>query len=268
MSTLSVTSVTSGNATTDFTLSTGNTSAGDVVIFSNGYGILLSGNSTANTFYLVSNGNIGIGTASPTAKLHIVGPAANDSVAELRIAGSTGYIDFHNSLSSLNYNGIVSTGDKAIIFSEGTSNTGSFVIAPHFTGTSGIKITNNGSVGIGTASPDATFAVSGTANISGNVVITSNNLTLGTSTKAANGYTFLPNGMKMNWGVMVCNTTSTATWSSAFGTNAVSVSVTPISTTHVAANVPYVSAVTSTTGTIRSASTTSTATVYFTAIGY
>ena len=96
----------------------------------------------------------------------------------------------------------------------------------------------------------------------------SNTFNLGTSSIAANGYAYLPSGIKMNWGVMVVNTTSTATWSSPFATAVVSVQVTPITTTHVAANVPYVSAVNTTTGTIRSASTTSTANVYFMAIGY
>lgn len=115
--------------------------------------------SVTNTFtvgtasYFVANGNLGIGTASPTAKLQIVGSAANDTAAELKITGSSGFIDFHNSLGAGHFNSIVSEGDKAIIFSNGTSNTGSLVIAPWFTGTSGIKITNNGSVGIGTSTP-------------------------------------------------------------------------------------------------------------------
>lgn len=97
----------------------------------------------------------------------------------------------------------------------------------------------------------------------------SNTFNLGTSTIAANGYTFLPNGIKMNWGTVICNSTSSVTWSSPFATNAVSVMVTPITTAvYVGVNTAYVSAVTATTGTIRSASTTTTATVYFMAIGY
>jgi hypothetical protein len=134
-------------------------------------GTLSVTNSTATVLSAVANGNVGIGTASPTAKLQIVGTAANDSVAELKIQGSTGFIDFHNSLSSGAFNGIVSVGDKGIIFSDGTVNTGSFAIAPWFDGISGIKITNTGSVGIGNSAPNATLAVTGTANISGAVTL-------------------------------------------------------------------------------------------------
>ena len=239
MSTLSVTSVTSGNATTDFTLSTGNTSAGDVVIFSNGYGILLSGNSTSNSFYLVSNGNVGIGSSTPASELYVKRGTVSFEPANSGYYAASVYAAQN---ATTNYGLQVRTNWQAV-----ENKIVSFGVVDAVTGTDAER-----------------FVIDGV----GTVTISSNTLTLGTSTKAANGYTFLPNGMKMNWGVMVCNTTSTATWSSAFGTNAVSVSVTPISTTHVAANVPYVSAVTSTTGTIRSASTTSTATVYFMAIGY
>jgi hypothetical protein len=181
MSTLSVTSVTTGNATTDFTLSTGNTNAADVVIFSNGYGLMFSGNSTSNSFYLVSNGNVGIGTASP----------------------------------------------------------------------------------------DATFAVSGTANISGNVSVTSNNLTLGVSTKAANGYTFLPNGLKMNWGMVAAANTAAgtfATYASAFTT---ATYVVQVSHQGNARTVPALVVASNTTGANISSgiAATSGTNVYFTAIG-
>ena len=163
------------------------------------------GNSTINTFansttvavggntliigtaaYHVANGNFGIGTATPSAKLHVLGGNANDAGPEIRIAGSGGLFDIHNNLSVGNYNSIVAEGDKALIFTSGTQNTGSLVIAPWFAGTSGIRITNTGSVGINISSPDANLAVQGTANVSGNVTIggglTSANLTTTTNT--------------------------------------------------------------------------------------
>ena len=117
-----------------------------------------------------SSGNVGIATSTPGAKLEVYGGTANDAAAEFRVSGN-GYIDFHNALSAGSYNSIVSSGDKGIIFTNGTPDTGNFVIAPWASVTSGFRMIANGNVGIGTPSPNATLAVSGTANVSGNVVI-------------------------------------------------------------------------------------------------
>jgi hypothetical protein len=101
-----------------------------------------------------------------------------------------------------------------------------------------------------------------TANVS------SNTLTLGTSTIASNGYSYLPNGLKMNFGRFVANTTSQVTFTSAFATAVVSISVTPANTVYLAANVPYVFTSNTTTANIYSASTTTTSNCYYLAIGY
>jgi len=252
MSTLSVTAVTTGNATTDFTLSTGNTNAADLVIFSNGYGIMLSGNSTSNTLYLVSNGNIGIGNTTPDKSLVI---SANAGAASSTFNGG-------NTILRINSSGS---------FSEPALELGEAAFSP----TAKIASKNEGNAGGSlyfitrdTSSTSSALTARMRITGTGNVVITSNTLTLGSSTIAANGYTFLPNGMKLNWGTLICNSTSTVTFSSAFGTNAVSVTVSPTSTIYVGANVPYVSAVNSSVATIRSTSTTTTNTVYYMAIGY
>lgn len=51
--------------------------------------------------------------------------------------------------------------------------------------------------------------------------LTSNTLTLGSSTDGANGYTYLPNGFKMNWGKVSANSSEgTVTFSSEYTTNA------------------------------------------------
>ena len=54
MSTISVTNILTGNATTDLTIATGNTTAGDIVILSGG-GMILAPNSSVNSVF-VSNG--------------------------------------------------------------------------------------------------------------------------------------------------------------------------------------------------------------------
>ena len=98
--------------------------------------------------------------------------------------------------------------------------------------------------------------------------IAANTLTLGTSTIAANGYSYLPNGLKMNFGVFVANTTSQVTFTSAFATAVVAISVTPANTVYLAANAPYVFTSNTTTANIYSASTTTSSNCYYLAIGY
>ena len=206
MSTLSVTTVTTGNATTDFTLSTGNTNAADVVIFSNGYGIMLSGNSTSNTFYLVSNGNIGIGNSAPD-KLLVV--SANAGAASATFNGG-------NTLLRLSGN--------SSAYSEPALEFGEQALSP--TAKIASKNETNGGGSLYFITRDTTSTSSAlTARMritgTGNVVITSNTLTLGTSTAASNGYTFLPNGLKMVWGMVAAANTAAgtfATYASAFTT--------------------------------------------------
>jgi hypothetical protein len=98
--------------------------------------------------------------------------------------------------------------------------------------------------------------------------IAANTLTLGTSTIAANGYSYLPNGLKINFGVFIANTTSQVTFTSAFATAVVSILVTPANTVYIAANVPYVFTSNTTTANIYSASTTTSSNCYYVAIGY
>jgi len=66
-----------------------------------------------------------------------------------------------------------------------------------------------------------------TVNTTG-VTVATNTFTLGTSTSAANGYTFLPNGLKLNWGWVSANSTTAGavTFTSAFTTNAYIVTAT------------------------------------------
>ena len=120
--------------------------------------------STNNTerMRITASGNVGIGTSSPSAPLHVQGQSVTNADAELTITGSSGYINFHNSLTPASFNGIVSSGDKSIIFSDGTSGTGAFVIAPWAANASGIRINSSGNVGICKTSPSTALDVNGT----------------------------------------------------------------------------------------------------------
>jgi len=95
-----------------------------------------------------SSGKVGIGTQTPSAKLHVKGAAANDTSPEMTIQGN-GSMSFHGSLGQGSYNGIVNAGDMGIIFTDGTQGTGEFVIAPWASGTGGMRIDSSGNTAFG-----------------------------------------------------------------------------------------------------------------------
>lgn len=153
----------SSSSVTDFGIGTLTGDQNSVGInVANSTGVLSLGTNNTERMRITASGNVGIGTNSPTAPLHVNGQASINSDPELTITGSSGYINFHNSLASGSYNGIVASGDKSIIFSDGTSGTGAFVIAPWAANTSGIRINSSGNVGICKASPSTALDVNGT----------------------------------------------------------------------------------------------------------
>ena len=80
----------------------------------------------------------------------------------------------------------------------------------------------------------ANVVFSGTANVTGNLTVTAganvgtNTLNVGSSTKATNGYTYLTNGIKIQWfNAAVTNAAAQAiTYPTAFGTNCYSITAT------------------------------------------
>ena len=246
MSTLSVTTVTTGLSTTNLTLNTANTGAGDIVIQSDGLGMVLSGNSTTNTIDLAPNGHVAIANSTvntfvltSAGQLDIGGtiratkqaiPSSGAGIELIYYLGA-GYVASYDRTAAT-YNPLQLQGNTIYLVANGTA---AVTVAP-----------------------------------SGTVTIASNTLTLGTSSAAASpGWTYLPNGLKMVWGTIIANTISSATFTSAFPTACLSVSVTPITASiYIGANTIYVSGVTASAATIRSASQTTSATAYYTAIGY
>lgn len=94
----------------------------------------------------------------------------NDISAEVSIKGSSGTIDIYNALTNASWNPIVSEGTKAVIFSDGSADTGTFAIAPHQSGSTatGIKIDGpTGNVGIATKVPARKLHVTGTVRLQG-----------------------------------------------------------------------------------------------------
>ncbi len=127
----------------------------------------------------------------------------------------------------------------------------------------------------------ANINVQGTANVVGavlaanatlsgritaaNAVISSNNLTLGSSLIANPGYSRMPNGLLMQWGNTSVNSSSGSVTFPATFTAVYTMQLTP-STATVGNSLPAVTALTTTTATLRSGNATAT-TVYWLAIG-
>ena len=114
---------------------------------------------------ITGDGNVGIGTASPSMQLDCyVGATA---YAGIQVRSSSGYAKLIANAAQGGHNSIVKAGDLGIVFSTDSApstneaNKG-FYIAPWANDTSGIRINENGNVGIGTASPLARLDVQGT----------------------------------------------------------------------------------------------------------
>ena len=98
--------------------------------------------------------------------------------------------------------------------------------------------------------------------LNGNTVISSNtNLRVGSFSIGANGYSYLPNGLLMQWGKLAVTTSgATITFSTAFPTGALSIQLTGTGDSR-----PWVTSLSSTTCGIDAAASSD---VYYQAIGY
>jgi hypothetical protein len=121
-----------------------------------------------------TNGNIGIGNSAPSTLLDILGGSVKvksdlgaTATSILTLDNTNRSFNFYPYMINTGYNSLVSLGDHGIIFTDGTTGTGSLVIGPWNGGSKGIKVNNVG-VGINGA-PHTSFAlrVAGDAIVDG-----------------------------------------------------------------------------------------------------
>lgn len=125
-------------------------------------------------------------------------------------------------------------------------------------------VINTSTVFIGNSTVNSTSNSSYFQIASANVT-TNTGLTVGSSTKNANGYTYLPNGLKFVWGWVAANTSvGNATFSTAFTTS--NYVVTAVGDTTTATYQPAVTATNTTVAVIRTANVTA-INIYWMAIG-
>ncbi|MEK9158190.1 MAG: tail fiber domain-containing protein [Patescibacteria group bacterium] len=131
---------------------------------------LLNTASIGNTLYVQNNGNIGIGTTGPAAKLSISGGTSYVNIGEIAAATSYSGISF----------GAASAMPTLPTYSLLGNGTSTFIGRPsggdiYFTEANGVAqmfIKTGGNVGIGTTSPTTKLDVSGSASISTNFEVT------------------------------------------------------------------------------------------------
>jgi archaellum component FlaC len=137
---------------------------------------------------ILANGNVGIGTTNPNGPLQIVRNAIGTNNAITSWASDLRWAGFMPILGAGSYNPISAPGDSGYIFSNDGSSaaaTGGFVIAPWSNTSGGIKIMENGNVGIGAATPGNSLEItSAGAGLSG---LRFTNLTSFSATGAYNG---------------------------------------------------------------------------------
>ena len=128
------------------------------------------------------NGDVGIGTTSPSnTRLWVDDDAGATSTPIVRMDNSGHAFYFLANASAGAYTSLMSANDQAIIFTKGSAGTGNLLIAPHNSTGAGLKIMEDGKVGINTSSPDQTLHVhkgsAGSVSSDGNAVITLENST-------------------------------------------------------------------------------------------
>jgi hypothetical protein len=148
---------------------------------------------SSDMIVLDSTGNVGIGTTSPSEKLHVVGSALIEgSSTELKVKGSGSYdtanivmgnaahdsfsIDTRNdpgdNKTTLSFDSYLTTGTSAITLGDNYVNLST-------AGSTRLVINSSGNVGIGTGSPDTKLDVAGRAVIgTGNTLTNATNATV------------------------------------------------------------------------------------------
>jgi hypothetical protein len=138
---------------------TNTASSGYTAIYANGGGVYLGGSASTNHLTITSGGNVGIGTTSPSKKLHIYG---TDAAQWITNTSSTNYatIAFLNNVGENMSIGIGGSSASSFASTGYIVTGGSYPFVLGTNDTERMRITSAGNVGIGTTSP-TTYSLAG-----------------------------------------------------------------------------------------------------------
>jgi hypothetical protein len=266
----------SGNTTLSSFLYVGNTTTNTVVGYNPNNQTMaeFAGNANGYTSILVRNSNSGTQSSADFEIYNDSFSGTADKWIGMGILSST-YSNATYTIGAAN-DAYLYTGNSNLTIGVSNANYVSFFTNGTLIANERMRIDAGGNTGIGNTNPNAKLQVTGTANISGAVTlstslaVSTNTLTMGSSNVGAanfaNGYARLPNGLLMQFGQLLVNTiTAAQTFSVVTGvafTNVFSMTT----TTNTLASAIALTALSATSFTIVS-NTTANVAVYWTAIG-
>jgi hypothetical protein len=122
----------------------------------------------ANSTIFNNGTNVGIGTSSLSAFVKLDVLQSNQNYSAINASDGTSWMAFVPNLGDIGFTGVSNNGDMGLIFStDADANSdvaNGLVIGPHCSGGNGIKIMENGKVGIGMTPSTNLLEVNGTAS--------------------------------------------------------------------------------------------------------
>lgn len=175
------------------------------------------GNSTVNT--TISNTSVTSSNATNSSVANATNFRIGNTTANAALTGT------QLSISGTATLGSASVNTSAIALGNSTVNASHSVTTTQIANaTSNVTVTA-GSIFVGNSTVNA--AVNSSIIRVNSANVTTNTLSLGSTVDAANGYTYLPNGFKLNWGwASVNNSVGNAIFTAAYTTNAYVVTAT------------------------------------------